>query len=81
MTFLPGPAMRPQVGGFYNLRAGLQCYVEAAVDLYGLTYWRGYILPPSFGVVLWYPGGCYSPTGQHHELDIMAETPIDEPGN
>jgi hypothetical protein len=75
MTFLSGPPIRPQVGGFYNLRAGLTCFIDGVTDLYGEKFYRGVILPPSVGRVLWYNTGSYSPVpGARHELDIMEET-------
>lgn len=75
MTYLSGPSIRPQAGGFYQLRAGLECLIVAPVDFYGVLHWRGYLLPPSSGVILWHTNGHYSPTRDAHELDIVAEAP------
>lgn len=69
------PALQPRPGGMYQLRAGLKVFVEAEVDFYGLPHWRGILLPPSCGVILWYTTGAYSPVrGVKHELDIVEET-------
>lgn len=73
MTYLNGPSIPPQLGGFYDLRAGLQCFIEAEVDIYGDKYFRGWLLPPASGVILWYAGGYYAPGRNKHELDIMRE--------
>lgn len=75
MTYLTGPSICPQVGGFYSLRAGLECFIEAELDFYGQKCFRGQLLPPSSGVVLWHAGGNYAPGRQAHELDIMTEAP------
>jgi hypothetical protein len=74
MTYLTGPSIRPVVGGFYDLRAGLQCFVEATVDFYGQLCFRGVLLPPAAGTILWHDGGYYAPDRSAHELDIMKET-------
>lgn len=69
------PAITPHIGGFFNLRAGLQCFIHYSVDHYGHTMWGGDLLPPSSGRILWYTNGQYSPArGVQHELDIVAET-------
>lgn len=75
LTYLTGPSIRPQLGGFYNLRAGLQCFIVADLDFYGQRCFRGQLLEPSAGTVLWYEGGNYAPDRHPHELDIMAEAP------
>lgn len=72
MTYLIGKAIRPKVGGFYNLRAGLVAFIFDQTELYGLTYWRGYLMDSPPVVILWYSTGSYSPVpGASHELDIM----------
>ncbi len=69
------PAMVPAVGGFYDLRAGLKCFVNGQVSFHGVKFWTGITLEPAPGKVLWYVNGQYSPVkGHHHELDIVAET-------
>jgi len=69
------PAKVPAVGGFYDLRAGLRCFVNGHTEFYGVKFWKGVLLPPGAGTVLWYANGQYSPVrGNHHELDIIRET-------
>jgi hypothetical protein len=69
--------MTPKPGGCYNLRAGLQCFIECQLDFYGMPMFRGILLnSTSKGTFLWHDTGHYSPTRHAHELDI-----IDEIGN
>lgn len=71
MQYLTGKSIRPQVGGFYLLRAGLRCFIYDSYDLYGVTFFRGHILDQVPVVVFWYAHGGYAPGGVAHELDIM----------
>lgn len=69
------PAMVPVLGGFYDLRAGLRTFVYEQRSIHGVRFWKGVLLAPGSGDVLWYFNGQYSPVkGNHHELDIVAET-------
>lgn len=74
MTYSNAPACRPQVGGFYNLRAGLRAFIFDSYELYGIRYFRGNILDQVPVVIFWYPNGCYAPGGAHHELDLIGLT-------
>lgn len=66
--------LKPVAGGFYKLRAGLTAFVTTELDFYGVPHWRGILLPPSAGVIMWYITGAYSPVpGARHELDIVEQ--------
>lgn len=77
------PPLKPQPGGFYQLRAGLVGFVSAPVELayataqgekHVIPYWKGILLDAGGTPMLWYGAGSYSPVrGARHELDIIAE--------
>lgn len=71
MIYRTGKPIRPQVGGFYELRAGLRCFIFDSYKLYGVTFFRGYLLDSVPVVVFWYSHGGYAPGGDANELDTM----------
>lgn len=74
MTFHPGPSICPQVGGIYQLRAGLTACVTHYAIIQGHVFWKGIFLEGAGGECMWFARGHYSvDIRYYHELDIMRE--------
>ena len=80
MTYHEGLSITPKIGGFYNLRAGLQAFVNGSHAFCDSFLFKGILMGEGSGNILWYPDGRYSSMlGYKHELDIVS--PIDGSGN
>lgn len=70
MTYLTSPAIAPELGGMYRLRAGLSAVITETLPIQGFLFWRGLILETGMRVI-WYGNGQYSPVDHaRNELDI-----------
>lgn len=68
--------IRPTLGGFYQLRAGLTAFVSQESFVHGVRFFKGELLPPGSGTVCWWSAGHYCTDRRYkHELDIVAELP------
>ena len=72
MPYDLGPAIPPMVGACFNLRAGLECFVESQLNFHGIPMFSGTIVGEPGRVILWHATGHYSPTRQKHELDLVS---------
>lgn len=70
--FLAGlPIVAPEIGGSYNLRAGLTADIYMGFAIYGLPFVKG-VVRETHEIIVWYGSGAYSPVPRVvHELDIV----------
>lgn len=78
MTYHSGkPSLRPEVGGYYELRAGLTALVHEMGFICGVVIWRGVVFDngvPESETFWWTEGNYCTDRGMQHELDIIHET-------
>jgi hypothetical protein len=78
MTYHSGkPSRRPEVGGYYELRAGLSALITEKGVICGVVIWRGMIFADGQepNETFWWTEGHYcTDRGMQHELDIIHET-------